>query len=80
MTSETYVVSVERIQEYTTVESEAPLEVAHADSLLPPNWQVSGRVEFQNYSVRYRPGLDLVLRSIDLIVQGGEKIGKHIHI
>lgn len=77
---ETYMVSVERIQEYTTVDSEAALEVASADSQVSPHWPTSGRVEFRDYSVRYRPGLDLVLRNINLVVNGGEKIGTFLFL
>ena len=32
-------------------------------------------MNFQNYSVRYRDGLDLVLKDIDCTISGGEKIG-----
>ena len=31
-------------------------------------------MEFRNYSVRYRPGLELVLKNLTLRVQGGEKV------
>lgn len=40
-----------------------------------PNWPVEGNVQFQNYSVRYREGLDLVLKNLTLSVKGGEKVG-----
>jgi len=32
-------------------------------------------VEFRNFQVRYREGLDLVLRGITFAVEGGEKVG-----
>lgn len=38
------------------------------------DWPPEGNVEFSNYSVRYREGLDLVLRNISLQVKGGEKV------
>lgn len=44
------------------------------DKKPPPEWPMEGKVEFQDYSVRYREGLDLVLRSITLNVKGGEKV------
>lgn len=34
-----------------------------------------GQVEFKDFQVRYREGLDLVLHGIDFQVQGGEKVG-----
>lgn len=38
------------------------------------DWPQHGEVEFRNYSVRYRPGLDLVLQDLSLHVAGGEKV------
>ncbi|KAG8225955.1 hypothetical protein J437_LFUL006184, partial [Ladona fulva] len=52
---------------------EAPWEIK--STLVPKDWPADGRVEFNNYQVRYREGLDLVLKGIDFKVQGGEKIG-----
>jgi len=41
----------------------------------PPNsWPDNGQVEFEDYQVRYREGLDLVLRGISFTVKGGEKV------
>lgn len=40
----------------------------------PEGWPTRGVVEFRNYSVRYRPGLELVLKNLTLHVQGGEKV------
>uniref|UniRef100_A0A8D0DBY8 ATP-binding cassette, sub-family C (CFTR/MRP), member 3 n=1 Tax=Sander lucioperca TaxID=283035 RepID=A0A8D0DBY8_SANLU len=51
----------------------APWEVE--DKKPPPEWPMEGNVEFHDYSVRYREGLDLVLKNLTLSVKGGEKIG-----
>lgn len=40
----------------------------------PAGWPSQGEVEFRNYSVRYRPGLELVLKDLSLRVRGGEKV------
>lgn len=40
----------------------------------PADWPQQGAVEFQNYSVRYRPGLELALKNLSLRVRGGEKV------
>lgn len=40
----------------------------------PEDWPSRGEVEFSNYSVRYRPGLDLVLKNLSMSVKGGEKV------
>lgn len=37
-------------------------------------WPTKGEVELSNYSIRYRPGLDLVLKNLSLKVKGGEKV------
>lgn len=54
--------------------SQAPWEVE--DKKPPPEWPTQGVVEFHDYSVRYREGLDLVLKQLSLSVKGGEKVGK----
>lgn len=41
----------------------------------PPNWPTAGAVEFKNVSLRYREGLDLVLRGVSLSVPGGSRVG-----
>jgi ATP-binding cassette subfamily C (CFTR/MRP) protein 1 len=40
----------------------------------PSSWPENGKVEFKDYQVRYREGLDLVLRGISFTVTGGEKV------
>ncbi|KAM8876677.1 ATP-binding cassette sub-family C member 3 isoform 2-T2 [Synchiropus picturatus] len=70
---ENNIVAVERVKEYSETQTEAPWEVE--DKRPPPDWPTLGNVEFHQYSVRYREGLDLVLKSLTLSVKGGEKIG-----
>jgi len=70
---ETNIVSVERVLEYARLPSEAA-EVIHRNR--PPiSWPTQGAVEFNNYSTRYREGLDLVLKNINLDIKPREKIG-----
>ncbi|NWX84061.1 MRP3 protein, partial [Nothoprocta pentlandii] len=75
MTSEleTNIVAVERIKEYSETETEAPWVIE--DRRPPADWPSKGELEFVDYSVRYRKGLDLVLQDLNLQVHGGEKIG-----
>lgn len=70
---ETNIVSVERVLEYAALPSEAP-DVIFKNR---PNvgWPAQGAVTFDNYSTRYREGLDLVLRNITLDIKSREKIG-----
>ncbi|XP_034564588.1 canalicular multispecific organic anion transporter 2 isoform X1 [Notolabrus celidotus] len=70
---ENNIVAVERVKEYSETKTEAPWEVE--DKKPPPEWPMRGNVEFSDYSVRYREGLDLVLKKLSLNVTGGEKIG-----
>ncbi|KAK9454988.1 P-loop containing nucleoside triphosphate hydrolase protein, partial [Dipodascopsis uninucleata] len=66
-------VSVERILEYSELPMEAP-EVIE-ENRPPQAWPTQGSVEFHDYSTRYREGLDLVLKNIDLRIKPREKIG-----
>lgn len=70
---ESNIVSVERIHEYEVTRHEADWIVEKTSP--NPLWPDVGCVEFTDYKVRYREGLDLVLRGINFEVKGGEKIG-----
>jgi ATP-binding cassette subfamily C (CFTR/MRP) protein 1 len=70
---ETNIVSVERVLEYAQLPSEAD-EVIHSNRP-QPTWPAKGTVHFNDYSVRYRPGLELVLKNISLDFRAREKIG-----
>ena len=39
------------------------------------NWPSEGVIEFKNYSLRYRPDTELVLKNLSFSVQSKEKIG-----
>merc|ERR1712223_2329044 len=41
----------------------------------PQTWPNLGSVEFKNYGMRYREGLDLVVKAINANIKGGEKVG-----
>ncbi|KAE8321309.1 hypothetical protein BDV39DRAFT_186013 [Aspergillus sergii] len=65
--------SVERVKEYLEVEQEAAAVIP--ESRPPAHWPSGGAVEFANYTTRYRPDLDPVLRNVSFTVQPGEKVG-----
>ncbi|XP_033696985.1 multidrug resistance-associated protein 1 isoform X3 [Tursiops truncatus] len=70
---ETNIVAVERLKEYSETEKEAPWRI---QEMAPPsNWPQVGRVEFRDYGLRYREDLDLVLKHINVTIDGGEKVG-----
>ncbi|KAF2756007.1 P-loop containing nucleoside triphosphate hydrolase protein [Pseudovirgaria hyperparasitica] len=64
--------SVERIKEYLDVEQEADMIT---ETKPPVSWPLKGSVEFVNYSTRYRPDFDTVLKKISLKILPGEKVG-----
>ncbi|XP_059172943.1 multidrug resistance-associated protein 1-like [Physella acuta] len=70
---ETNIVSVERLKEYSELESEAEWIVPHRRPV--PGWPLDGKVKFSGYQTRYREGLDLVLKGITCEFKPGEKIG-----
>ncbi|KAL3268300.1 hypothetical protein HHI36_007418 [Cryptolaemus montrouzieri] len=70
---ETNIVSVERIREY----NQAPQEAAwdNLNIKINSSWPNRGIVEFKKFGVRYRTGLELVLRDISFKTKENEKIG-----
>eukprot|EP00042_Codosiga_hollandica_P057927 m.865823 g.865823 ORF g.865823 m.865823 type:complete len:1554 (-) comp59720_c0_seq9:185-4846(-) len=69
---ETDSVSVESVYEYARLEVEAQ---GRPQQRAPRQWPASGSIAFETYSTRYRPGLDLVLKEVSVLIQPGEKIG-----
>ena len=70
---ETNIVSVERVLEYANLPSEAADVVPN--NRAPIHWPAHGAVEFNNYTTKYREGLDPVLKNINLQIKPHEKIG-----
>ncbi|XP_075908924.1 multidrug resistance-associated protein 1 isoform X2 [Petromyzon marinus] len=75
MTSEleTNIVAVERLKEYSDLPTEAAWEIAATRP--PATWPHCGDLEFVDYSLRYRDGLELALNQLTFSVRGGEKVG-----
>nr|KAI8765064.1 multidrug resistance-associated protein 1-like [Biomphalaria glabrata] len=67
-------VSVERVLDYSRVTPEASWVLSEDNSTLE-EWPSQGSIEFVHYSSRYREGLDLVLKDINIYIKPGEKIG-----
>ncbi|NXD83167.1 MRP1 protein, partial [Halcyon senegalensis] len=70
---ENNIVSVERVREYLRTPKEAPWTLN--GKLQGQVWLTEGRIEFRNYSLRYRPNLELALKRVNLTINGQEKIG-----
>lgn len=67
------IVSVERVLGYTDLPSEAPMEIAHTKP--PPDWPQNGNIEFDQFSMRYRPDLDCCLKEVSVDIKGGSRVG-----
>ncbi|KAJ3166144.1 hypothetical protein HDU88_003692 [Geranomyces variabilis] len=65
-------VAVERICKHIDLPREAPVTTA---AVVPEAWPSAGTIEFKDYSTRYSPDGDLVLRDVNLSIKNGEKIG-----
>ena len=67
--------SMESCDAYTHIVQEAPLKLESDELLIKDNFPKSGKVQFINYSVRYRPDTKIILKDINILIQPGEKIG-----
>ena len=71
-------VSFERCNEYTKIiQEESPDEKKQKGykekSIF--NWPSKGRIQIINYSCKYRPETEIVLKKLNVDINGGEKIG-----
>ncbi|XP_043284648.1 probable multidrug resistance-associated protein lethal(2)03659 [Venturia canescens] len=71
---ENQMTSVERVLEYSSVESEPPLESAPGKKP-KDTWPEEGKVEFKNVHLRYSPLDPPVLKNLNFVVKPREKIG-----
>ena len=70
---ENSMIGYERCVEYTKCPSEAPVKNVTDDAL--GSWPHKGKIEFINFSVKYRPDTEIVLKDINILIQGKEKVG-----
>ncbi|KAL5167382.1 ABC transporter C family member 3 [Glycine soja] len=66
-------ISVERILQYTSIPSEAPLTIK--DNQPDHSWPSFGEVHIQDLQVRYAPHLPLILRGLTCTFAAGAKTG-----
>ena len=62
-----------RCIEYINLESEKNLDVTLPKDL--EIWPDLGKIEFLNFSVRYRPDTEIVFKNLNFTISGNEKIG-----
>ncbi|KAK9663648.1 hypothetical protein RND81_O264700 [Saponaria officinalis] len=67
------IVSVERLNQYMHLPSEAPEFIEH--SRPPKNWPTIGKVEICDLQIQYRKGAPLVLQGISCTFEGVDRIG-----
>ena len=65
-------VSVERVLEYSKLESEAALSLVGD---CEPSWPCDGRIKIKDLSVRYRNSLPLSLNSVSFSLSSGQRLG-----
>ena len=69
---ENYVTSIERVMTYTKIDCEPGYKV---ERLPPEHWPREGSIVFRDVSLIYYPGGPQVLKTINLSIKGGAKIG-----
>lgn len=67
------IVSVERVLGYANLDSEAPDFIPETKPA--STWPQEGSIEFDHFSMKYRPELDFVLRDVCIKINGGERVG-----
>ena len=73
---ENIMISLERCLQYTKIESEAPSIInPKDDELIKNKWPLKGDIKFKNYSVKYRPNTEIVLKNLNFEIKSNEKIG-----
>ncbi|CAL5402678.1 unnamed protein product [Camellia sinensis] len=70
---ENKIISVERIFQYTSIQSESPLVIE--ENRPGSQWPSHGDVHIQDLQVRYAPNMPLVLRGLTCTFPGGMKTG-----
>ena len=68
------VVSIERLEQYTSIETEAPYIIENK-RLKNPLWPQYGKIEFRNVYMKYRPELPHVLKGLSFVINASEKVG-----
>ena len=75
--AENFMTSAERIYEYGQLVPESDQNNNDSNVLIQPDndWPSRGIIEFKDYTFRYRPELDPVLKNLNLRIESQEKIG-----
>ena len=72
---ETNMVAMERCLRYTEIEGEKPSVLPEDETLRQEQWPQIGKIRFENYSVKYRPNTETVLKNLNFEIEGSTKVG-----
>ncbi|CAK5109607.1 unnamed protein product [Aphanomyces euteiches] len=72
-TIENIMTCVERLEHYSSLDTEG--DTCEEMEVTPAEWPAQGTISFESYTMRYRDHLDLVLRDVSFVANGGEKVG-----
>lgn len=64
-------ISVERVLEYSKLDTEENLE---SDTPPPPSWPQNGKIVAKNARLRYGPNLPWVFHGLNFVINGREKV------
>ena len=74
--TENNMICLERCLNYTKIKGEKASYIKQQDDqLIKENWPQEGKIQFENYYVRYRPNTEIVLKNLNFVVNAGEKLG-----
>jgi ABC-type multidrug transport system fused ATPase/permease subunit len=75
--AENFMTSAERIHEYGQLVPESHRNDNETDNIIQTanDWPSRGVIQFKDYTCRYRPELDPVLKNLNLRIESKEKIG-----
>ena len=69
-------ISMERCCKYMTIIQERPSHIPEVDdNLIAEEWPKNGEIEFKNFSVKYRPETEIVLKNVSFHILPKEKVG-----
>ena len=68
-------VSMERCMNYTKIKSEINYDLPSDEDLKKEQWPAHGAIRFENYSVKYRPNTEIVLKNISFSIKPNERVG-----
>ncbi|XP_039296327.1 multidrug resistance-associated protein 4-like [Nilaparvata lugens] len=71
---ENQMTSVERVLEYTNLDSEPPLE-SPPEKKPPPTWPSEGKIEFSKVYLSYVDEEPPVLKNLNFVIKAGDKVG-----